>query len=167
MALVVLVVQLVLELVFAAIKLAAGDSAAPLYPKRQSAQEDLERLRKVDDDELQRDVAEKLLTKLGYQVSTVDCGEAAVDLVREKPHELLILDMIMPGGIDGAETYRRILHIREEQKAIIVSGYAESERVAEALDLGAGAYHRKPLSLKTIALAVRDELDRSSSGPRN
>jgi hypothetical protein len=52
-------IKLLLELVFAVIKLAASDSSAPLYPKRQSAHEHLERLRKVDDDELHDTDAEK------------------------------------------------------------------------------------------------------------
>jgi len=54
---------------------------------------------------------------------------------------------------------RRISEIHPEQKAIIVSGYAESERVAEALALGAGCFLRKPLTLRALAVAVRDVLD--------
>jgi len=68
--------------------------------------------------------------------------------------------MIMPNGIDGTETYRRILEINPGQRAILVSGYAQSERVEEALNLGAGEYIKKPLSIRVIAHAVRRELDR-------
>lgn len=114
----------------------------------------------VDDDASQRDVTQRLLEKLGYEATVVRSGEAAVAAIKESDYELMILDMIMPEGIDGTETYRRVLQIKPNQKAIIVSGYAETERVQEALALGAGAYVRKPLTLKSISMAVRQELDR-------
>jgi DNA-binding NarL/FixJ family response regulator len=87
-------------------------------------------------------------------------GEEAVAHVVENPVDLLVLDMIMDPGIDGLETYRRILKIRPGQKAVIVSGFAEDERVKTAQQLGAGAYIRKPYLREVIGLAVRRELDR-------
>ncbi len=114
----------------------------------------------VDDDIMQREVSMELLGKLGYNVCAVDCGEAAIDHVRRNKPDLLVLDMIMPDGMDGTETYRKILELNPVQKAIIVSGYADMARVEEALELGAGSCVRKPLTLKTIAPAVRKELDR-------
>jgi DNA-binding NarL/FixJ family response regulator len=66
----------------------------------------------------------------------------------------------MDPGIDGLETYRRILELHPTQKAIIASGYSESERVKEAQKLGAGAYVKKPYLMEKMALAVREELDR-------
>ncbi len=66
----------------------------------------------------------------------------------------------MPGGIDGAETYERALEFNPNQKAIIISGFAETERVGLAIKLGAGKFIRKPLTLKSISIAVRGELDR-------
>ena len=113
----------------------------------------------VDDDPTQREVAYNLLTKLGYQVKTIDSGEAAIEFIKDHPQDLVILDMIMP-GIDGSETYQKILEIYPAQKAVIISGYAESERVKLALTLGADAYIRKPLSLKNIANNVRRTLDK-------
>jgi DNA-binding NtrC family response regulator len=73
---------------------------------------------------------------------------------------LLILDMVMPGGLDGADTYSRAKELHPDQKAIIVSGFAESDRVAEAIRTGAGDFIKKPLTLKSLASAVRRELDR-------
>jgi len=114
----------------------------------------------VDDDWVQRDVTITLLEKLGYQATAVESGEDALHRLKESDVDLVILDMIMPGGIDGTETYRRILETKPDQRALIVSGYAESERVQEALRLGSGGFVRKPLTLKSIAGAVRRELDR-------
>jgi DNA-binding NtrC family response regulator len=119
----------------------------------------------VDDDDIQREVSSQLLKRLGYKVSSLESGEKAIEFLRENPQDLLILDMLMPDGIDGAETYRRILDISPSQKAIIVSGFSGSDRVFEAQKLGAGAFVQKPLTTKAIAAAVRTELDRQVEVP--
>jgi len=114
----------------------------------------------VDDIKEQRDIASGILTKLGYRVESVSSGEEAVDYLKTRTVDLLILDMVMDPGIDGLETYRRILEIHPAQKSIIASGYSESERVKEAQRLGAGAYVKKPYLMEKMAVAVRKELDR-------
>jgi DNA-binding NarL/FixJ family response regulator len=73
--------------------------------------------------------------------------------------------MIMDPGIDGAETYRRIIAKHPGQKAIIASGYAESEKVRETQRLGAGVYVRKPYTMAGLAVAIRKELDRRLGNP--
>jgi PAS domain S-box-containing protein len=120
----------------------------------------LETVLVVDDDPVQREVTLKLLQKLGYKADTVECGEMAIEYIKKQPCDLLLLDMIIPDGMDGAETYKKALEINPEQKAIIISGYSESERVAEARRLGVGAFLKKPLTLEIIGKAVRKELDR-------
>lgn len=112
----------------------------------------------VDDVYEQRDIATGLLSRLGYAVSDVSNGLDAVDFIASRPVDLVLLDMIMDPGIDGLETYRRILDVRPGQKAIIVSGYSETERVKKAQQLGAGAYVRKPYRMETLGAAVRDAL---------
>ena len=113
----------------------------------------------VDDVEEQREIASSMLGRLGYTVTTVSSGEEAVEYLKENSADLLLLDMIMDPGIDGLETYRRILKIHPGQKALIVSGFAETERVTEAQKLGAGAYINKPFMLEQIGIAVKHELD--------
>jgi CheY-like chemotaxis protein len=114
----------------------------------------------VDDVKGQRDLAQKMLKKLNYQVSAVAGGEEALSFLQDHPVDLVILDMIMDPGIDGLETYKRILEIHPHQKAIIVSGFSETERVNAAQAFGAGAYVKKPYLLEKIGLAVRKELDK-------
>jgi len=63
----------------------------------------------VDDVEEQREIASAILKKLGYSVTSVSSGEEAVDYMKNNPADLLVLDMIMDPGIDGLETYKRIL----------------------------------------------------------
>jgi two-component system cell cycle sensor histidine kinase/response regulator CckA len=114
----------------------------------------------VDDIADQRNIAAGLLTRLGYRVHPVSGGEEAVEYLKENKADILVLDMIMTPGIDGLETYRRILEINPKQKAIIVSGFSETERVKEAQKLGAGAYVKKPYIMEKIGTAIRDELNR-------
>lgn len=99
-----------------------------------------------------------MLSHLGYQVHTVSSGEAAIDFLHAQKVDLLVLDMIMTPGINGLETYRQILNIHPEQKAVIASGYSETDHVREAQGMGAGAYVKKPYTLEKIGLAVKAEL---------
>jgi PAS domain S-box-containing protein len=115
----------------------------------------------VDDVKEQRDLAAGMLRKLNYNVASVSSGEEALLYLREHTVDLMLLDMIMDPGMDGLDTYRSILEIHPPQKAIIVSGFSESERVLAARDLGAGAYVRKPYIIEKMGLAVRKELERS------
>jgi nitrogen-specific signal transduction histidine kinase/CheY-like chemotaxis protein len=113
----------------------------------------------VDDVDEQRNIAVMLLNRLGYCVTAVSSGEEAVEFMADHDADLLILDMIMEPGIDGLETYKRILKLKPDQKAIVVSGFSETERVKKAQMLGAGAYVRKPYLMEKIGRAIRAELD--------
>jgi signal transduction histidine kinase/ActR/RegA family two-component response regulator len=115
----------------------------------------------VDDVPEQRTKAGDMLRDLGYRVYTADSGEAAVDFVREQKVDLILLDMMMEPGMDGLETYQRILQFYPDQKAILVSGYSETDRVKTALRLGAGRYVRKPYILENLGVAIRAELEKS------
>ena len=119
-----------------------------------------ERILVVDDVPEQREMAKRILSKLNYLVETASGGVEAVEYLQAKEADLIVLDMIMEPGMDGFETYRRISKIRPGQRAIIVSGFAETERVKMAQALGAGAFVRKPYIKERIGLAARMELDR-------
>ena len=119
-----------------------------------------ERILVVDDIHEQLDIAVRMLSKLGYQVASAPGGVEAVAYMQTNAVDLLVLDMVMPPGIDGLETFRRILDIHPGQKAIIASGYAPSDRVKAMQDMGAGEHIRKPYTMEKIGMAVRRELDR-------
>ena len=112
----------------------------------------------VDDIKEQREIAFTILSELGYSVTVISSGEGAVDYLKDNPADLLILDMIMDPGIDGLETYKRIIEFHPGQKAIIASGFSETDRVKEAQRLGAGKYIKKPYTLEKIGMAVKNEL---------
>jgi CheY-like chemotaxis protein len=121
-------------------------------------QGDGEKVLVVDDVESQREIACEMLNILGYKAKAVSSGEEAVEYLKENTVDLILLDMIMAPGINGRETYERILKIHPNQKAVIASGFAETDDVKEAQRLGAGQYIKKPLTLEKIGTAVKDEL---------
>ena len=114
----------------------------------------------VDDVEQQREIASNILRSLNYSVKTVSSGEEAIKYLKSNTADILVLDMIMNPGIDGFEAYKRIVKLHPGQKAIIVSGFAETERVRETQRLGAGAYIKKPYTMETIGIAVKAELQK-------
>jgi CheY-like chemotaxis protein len=114
----------------------------------------------VDDVVDQGRVACEVLTTLGYVAFAVTSGEEAIESLAERPVDLVVLDMVMAGGMDGLETFRKLRESHPEQRAIIASGFAETDRVREAQALGAGGYVRKPYTIQSLGKAVRAELDR-------
>ena len=121
-----------------------------------------ERILVVDDDARQRDIARQILSSLNYRVVTADNGEAALEELRRRPADLLILDMVMDPGIDGSTTYRRVLAINPAQKALFLSGYTEDAKVQEALALGPSRFLKKPYQMEHLGQAVRQLLDEPS-----
>lgn len=117
-----------------------------------------EKILVIDDCLDQREIATSMLRKLNYSPESVASGEEAVASVQKSSFDLLLLDMIMEGGIDGLETYERILQTNPGQKAIITSGYAETGRVRKAQHCGASLYLKKPYSLVDLGVALKTEL---------
>ena len=115
----------------------------------------------VDDIKEQREIAAKIIEQLGYVARSAESGEQAVELLKHERADLLILDMIMDPGIDGLETYHQVKKLHPRQKAIITSGYAETERVKMAQRLGVGCYLKKPYTVHNLACAIKSELNRN------
>jgi PAS domain S-box-containing protein len=118
----------------------------------------------VDDVKGQREIAVSMLTRLGYRAFSVASGEEALRFLKDQPVELLLLDMIMDPGMDGLETYKRILAFSPGQKAVIATGFSETDRVAEARRLGARGYLKKPYTLQKMGIALQEELAQSQPG---
>jgi signal transduction histidine kinase/ActR/RegA family two-component response regulator len=114
----------------------------------------------IDDVKDQREITSAMLTALGYSVHAVSSGEKAIEYLKEHTVDLIVLDIIMDPGMDGLDTYRKILKLYPQQKAIITSGFSETDRVKEAQRLGAGAYVQKPYTLERIGLSVKAELEK-------
>ena len=116
----------------------------------------------IDDEESQRDINCYMLEALGYKAEAVPSGEEAVEYLQKHSVDIVLLDMIMNPGISGRETYERIIKLYPKQKAVIVSGYAETKEVKETQRLGAGKYIKKPLTLEKLGPVIKEELSRTS-----
>ena len=112
----------------------------------------------VDDMPEQLEIAAGMLIELGYQVAKAESGEEAVAYMETHSTDLLLLDMIMTPGIDGLETYQRILAKHPRQKAVIFSGFSITDRVRKAQALGAGEFIRKPFTMQDLGLGVQKAL---------
>lgn len=108
----------------------------------------------VDDKAEQREIGVSILVKLGYRAWAVSSGEEAVDFIKKQPVNLVLLDMIMPSGMDGLDSYRKIIEVTPGQKAVIASGYSENDRVRDAFKLGIGAYLKKPYTIEQVSRVV-------------
>ena len=124
-----------------------------------------ERILVVDDDPGQREMLAVLLERLAYRVRTAASGHEAIALMREEGFDLVILDMIMEPGMGGLETYEAILRRWPGQKAIIASGYAETEDIHRALDLGVREAVLKPYTIERIGQAIRAALRGAEVSP--
>ncbi len=91
-------------------------------------------------------------------------GEEAIYYALHHDIDLIILDMIMDPGINGRETYEKILAIKPKQSAIIASGFAENEEVKKVLKLGAFSFLRKPYTTNSLGKAVKEALGQTKAG---
>lgn len=113
----------------------------------------------VDDEPHMRDIATQMLLTLGYAVSSVCSGELALEFISKNPVDLIVLDMMMEPGINGQQTYAEVIRQYPGQKAIIASGFSESDDVKMALKLGVGAFINKPYSLERLGQMIKDVLE--------
>jgi PAS domain S-box-containing protein len=139
----------------------AAEAVAAETPHAAAGLRGTERIMIVEDQPEQRAMAARLLTRAGYTVLAAEHGHAAVELLKRERVDIMLLDMIMEDSFDGLDCYREAIAVRPGQKAIIVSGFAETERVTEALRLGAGAFLRKPYRMNALLQAIRAELERA------
>lgn len=112
----------------------------------------------VDDQSEQNNIMEEMLNILGYKTASVTSGEEAIVYLKKNNADLVILDMMMGDGINGRETYQRIIEIRPNQRAMIVSGFTENEEVELARDLGIRTFIEKPVGFTRIGKAIKESL---------
>lgn len=108
----------------------------------------------VEDERVLRDMSARMLRSMGYSVTAVASGEVAVDYLKQNQAHLILLDMEMSPGINGRETYERILAFRPGQRAIVVSGFAASDEIQRIRQLGVSEFVEKPFTLQELGLAV-------------
>ncbi len=112
----------------------------------------------VDDEAPLRIIATGMIEMFGYSVKAVSSGEEAVAYLKNHHTDLVFLDMILGEGMNGYETYMKILKHCPQQKAVIVSGYSTSEEIDKTMKLGALSIIKKPYSLENIGKAMHNYL---------
>ena len=100
----------------------------------------------ADDEPNMRKTLSAILRRQGYEVSTADDGDAAVQMCAEKGFDVVLLDVRMP-GIDGVEAFRQIRRHQEGVRVVLMSAYGMDALKPSLLDEGVIAFLSKPLDL--------------------
>jgi two-component system, NtrC family, response regulator AtoC len=116
----------------------------------------------VDDEPSMRKYLQTALELDSYHVTAVASGEEALEKVRQKPPDVVLLDMVMPGW-DGLETLKRIRKASPLSRVVMVSCVRDTRKVAEAMRLGAQDYLAKPIQKAEMDEVLRFCLRHSAS----
>ncbi len=128
-----------------------------------SLQGDGETILLIDDQQEQNELMEKVLHKMGYTPYSVLSGEEGIAFLKKQQVDLVLLDMMMGDGLNGRQTFERILKINSHQKAIVISGYAKSDEITKIRKLGVTEFIEKPVTIAKIGLAVKKSLSQTST----
>ncbi len=113
----------------------------------------------VDDEERFRNTLGKLLTSHGITVTTTDSGAAALDILRSEPHDIVLLDVKMP-GMSGQQTLPEIKKIDPDIEVIILTGHASVDIAAEMMTHGGSDYLLKPYPMDELLGIIHIAYDR-------
>ena len=129
-------------------------------PASETIMEGAEHVLVVEDDDLVRDHLSSQLARLGYRVTNAANGPRALDIInRMKDIDLLLTDIVMPGGLNGRQLADEALKVRPDLKVLFTSGYSENAIVHHGrLDAGVELLS-KPYRLQELAAKVRKVLE--------
>jgi DNA-binding NtrC family response regulator len=103
----------------------------------------------VDDDKDMTETLSDILTDMNYRVETANNGLEAIEKVKTRAFDTVLLDIKMP-GINGVETFKEIKKIRPEAVVMLMTAQSVEELVAEALEEGAYGIMYKPIDTKKL-----------------
>jgi len=113
----------------------------------------------VDDEEHIRKILTIMLSKKGYQTETAASGREALELAGQKPFDVVITDLRMP-GMDGLELLRRLKELDADLTIIIITAFSTVETAIEAMKQGAYDYISKPFREDEILIVLEKALER-------
>lgn len=118
----------------------------------------------IDDEENMVDVAEQMLSRLGYEVVSSISGFAAIHMLRDSPDQfdLVITDQTMP-NITGSQIVEYVRGVREDLPVLLCSGYSKTINEESALEIGACGFVKKPYTVDELGTAVHHALNGKSS----
>jgi DNA-binding NtrC family response regulator len=120
----------------------------------------------VDDETIVRESLSKWFREEGYAVGTAESASEALHLLAERPYDVALVDIKMP-GTDGIELQERLKVIAPDMIVIIMTGYASVETAVQALKNGAYDYVTKPFDPDEIAHIVRNAIAHRSAQREN
>ena len=103
------------------------------------------------------------LRKRRIDATGVSSGEAALEIMKQQSFDAVILDVKMPGGMDGIEAFREIKKIQPLVEVILLTGHASVETSIEGLKLGAFDYLLKPVKLDKLMQILGAAFEKKSS----
>ena len=103
----------------------------------------------VDDDVNFCKTLSKILEKKGYAVTTAENGQRAVDLVKERAFDVILMDVKMP-VMNGVEAYKKIRQIRKSETVIFMTAFSIEDLIKETVKAGAYAVLKKPFDIDTV-----------------
>ena len=98
------------------------------------------------------------LNERGFETDTCNSGNDAINMVREKPYDIIFLDEYMP-GLSGIETLRRIKAVRPTIPVVMITKSEEEDIMDEALGNKIADYLIKPVNPKQILLSIKKNID--------
>lgn len=117
----------------------------------------------VDDEPAIQRALKRNLTASGYEVQVAENGKQALEMVRIHQPDLILLDLCLPGDIDGLEVCMQVRQALSTVPIIVLSALTEEKQKIEALDLGADDYLTKPFSNDELQARVRACLRRANN----
>ena len=116
----------------------------------------------VDDEDLIIEIAQKMLSKMGYNTLIAQGGQETIEVYRQHGDQidLTILDMIMP-DMNGQETYKRLKKMKPNLKVLLSSGYSLNDQAQKIMDLGCQGFIQKPFDVVQLSQKIRAILDQS------
>ncbi|KPV44460.1 response regulator transcription factor [Alicyclobacillus ferrooxydans] len=117
----------------------------------------------VDDESRVRSMIHQYLTAEGYDVTTVGTGHEALEAVRRDDVQLVILDWMLPGGLNGLEVCREIRKISSVAVIMLTAKTEETDMIV-GLEMGADDYVTKPFRMRELTARIRTVLRRTQQG---
>lgn len=120
----------------------------------------------TEDDQVQREIINDILTQSGYEVTTSDSAETTLDILKDQGFDLLLTDMRMP-GMDGLELLRRAKRLRPEVEVVVMTAHATIRTAVTAMKEGAIDYLEKPFDKDELLLVIDRAVERTSLRKEN
>jgi len=109
----------------------------------------------VDDDPVTRTLLQKRLAKEGYEVLTANDGVTAVERIANEFYDVILTDLMMPGGVDGIAVLEMAKKKNIKTEVILITAHASLDNAIEAMKKGAADYLQKPINLDELIMRLQ------------